>query len=221
MVAVGPPGPAATAALGGDGGTGGMPECESAEDCDDRNECTANACADGMCEFMSVENGTACDEANECTVGTSADGTCAATPVADDTACGDDAGTCQQGSCRVACDRAGFVDAIAAGGGPYTFDCDGPTTVGTGSSLVIEIDNDVILDGEGKLTVEQQEPPNNIPFAPVFPVASGVTAELRGLSVTGGGFTYGGGGIDNGGHLTLTNCAVFANDGSTRAISPT
>ena len=204
--------------IGGDGGTGGMPECESAEDCDDRNECTANACADGMCEFMSVENGTACDEANECTVGTCAVGTCDATPVADDTACGDDAGTCQQGSCRVTCDEQGIRDAIAAGGGPYTFDCDGPTTVGTGSSFVIEIDNDVILDGEGVLTVEQQEPPNNTPFAPVFIVTDGVTAELRGLSVTGGGFTYGGGGIENRGHLTLTNCAVFGNDGGTGSI---
>ena len=201
---------------GGDGGTGGMPECESAEDCDDRNECTANACADGMCEFMSVENGTACDGANECTAGTCADGKCDATPVADDAACGDDAGTCQQGNCRVACTEQGILDAIAAGGGPYAFDCDGPTTVGT--PFDIKIDNDVILDGEGVLTVEQQEPPNNIPLTPVFFVASGVTAELRALSVTGGGFTYGGGGIENRGNLTLTNCAVFGNDGATGSI---
>lgn len=34
-----------------------MPESVSAKDCDDRNECAAGACADGMCEFASVQDG--------------------------------------------------------------------------------------------------------------------------------------------------------------------
>jgi len=39
------------------------------------------------------------------------------------------------------------------GGGPHFFACDGPTTVWTEAEIVI--DNDVILDGEGELTVDR------------------------------------------------------------------
>jgi len=184
-----------TGGLGGDGGTGGMggmPECESPDDCDDRNECTGSACGAGVCEFPTVANGTACDEDNECSVAMCAEGICP--PVADDTACGDDAGTCQQGSCRVACTEQGIRDAITAGGGPYTFACDGPQTVVTEAG--IRIDNDVILDGEGNLTVDG----NAEHF--VFSVAEGVTAELRRVTVvTGGNYT----GIFNTGTLTVAN----------------
>ena len=49
------------------------------------------------------------------------------------------------------CSEQGIRDAIAFGYGPNTFRCSGPTTVGTGSEIVI--DNDVILDGEGDLRV--------------------------------------------------------------------
>jgi len=47
---------------GGQGGTGGMPECESANDCDDKNECTKDVCnpATGMCESTSVPDGSPC-----------------------------------------------------------------------------------------------------------------------------------------------------------------
>jgi hypothetical protein len=162
----------------GGGGDGGMPECESVEDCDDRNDCTANACANGMCEFTSLENGTACNEANDCTVGTCADGACDTTPVQDGTTCGDDKGTCQQGSCQMACTEQGIRDAIASGGGPYTFGCDGPQTVVTEAEIVI--DNNVILDGARALTVDG----NNDHL--VFSVVEGVTAELIGLTMTGG-----------------------------------
>jgi len=44
----------------GDGGTGGMPECQSPEDCNDLEECTEDACADGVCEFTAVEDQTDC-----------------------------------------------------------------------------------------------------------------------------------------------------------------
>ena len=51
------------------------------------------------------------------------------------------------------CTETGIRATIEAGGeDPYTFDCDGPHTVVT-RAATIEIDNDVILDGEGNLTV--------------------------------------------------------------------
>jgi hypothetical protein len=48
---------------------------------------------------------------------------------------------CQATVC--ACTEAGIRAAIAEGGGPFTFDCEGPTTVVTEAEIVI--DNDVIL----------------------------------------------------------------------------
>ena len=50
------------------------------------------------------------------------------------------------------CTEQGIRDAIAAGGGPYTFACAGPQTVVTAAVDVIH--NDVILDGGGNLTVD-------------------------------------------------------------------
>ena len=200
----------------GDGGSGGMPECQSPEDCNDANDCTEGTCADGMCEYTPLADGTTCDQSNECTTGMCASGECDTTPVADDTACGDDAGTCQQGSCRVACTEQGIRDSIAAGGGPYTFECAGPQTVVTAAEIVI--DNDVILDGESKLTVDGGgDHADELDDHGVFSVAEGVTAELRGFTVTGGRKTgdpkggNGGGGIYNLGVLTVTNSTVSGN----------
>ena len=103
------------------------------------------------------------------------------------------------------CTEQGILDAIAEGGGPHTFDCDGPTTVVTDAEIVI--DNDVILDGEGNLTVDGDEDDR------VFSVPEGVVAELRGFLVTGGtsGFQHDGGGINNQGTLTLTDSTVSGN----------
>ena len=128
------------------------------------------------------------------------------------------------------CTEAGIRSAIEAGGDdPYTFDCRGRTTVTTGSEIVI--DNDVILDGEGNLTVDGDEDHR------VFVVAE-VTVQLQRLTVSrghsgrGGGITnYGtlgltsvtvsdshasakvsvGGGIYNSGTLTLTNSTLSGN----------
>jgi hypothetical protein len=108
---------------------------------------------------------------------------------------------CQGTFC--ACTEAGIRAAIAAGGGPFTFDCDGPTTVVTEAEIVI--DNDVILDGEGNLTVDGDEGHR------VFSVDQEVTAELRGFGVTNGASDGGGGGIWNDGTLTLTNSTVSGN----------
>jgi hypothetical protein len=197
---------------GGTGGTGGMPECQSPEDCDDGNECTVGTCANGACDSTPVTDGTACDDGNECTVGTCAngacdstpvtdgtacdesnecttgmcaDGTCDATPVQDGTACGDDAGTCQQGSCvgTFACTEQGIREAIAVGGGPHTFDCAAGTTIVTKAEIFI--DNDVILDGEGQLTLVGDE--DHAVFVSLQNLNDPpATAELRGFRVIGG-----------------------------------
>jgi hypothetical protein len=65
----------------------------------------------------------------------------------------------------------------------------------------IEIDNDVILDGEGILIVEASS------YGSVFSVGADVAAELIGMTVTGSS----GSGISNGGMLALTNATVSGN----------
>ncbi len=129
---------------------------------------------------------------------------------------------CEDNVCP--CNEGGIRGAIAEGGGPFTFDCDGPTTVFTKAE--IDIDKDVILHGEGNLAVHGNDDHR------VFEV--GAAAELRGITVTGGhqgapsmkarrpGATlstgksqgpwpYWGGGIANYGTLALTNCTVSGN----------
>jgi hypothetical protein len=71
----------------------------------------------------------------------------------------------------------------------------------------IVIDNDVILDGGGKLTVDGNRDHR------VFTVSEGVTAELDGFAVTRGsvtGIEYGGG-VHNSGTLILTNSDASGN----------
>jgi hypothetical protein len=76
-----------------------QPECETAEECDDDNECTEDRCANGVCELVPITDGTECDDGNECTDDMCANGVCAGTPVEDGTACRDEQGTCQGGTC--------------------------------------------------------------------------------------------------------------------------
>ena len=160
--------------------TGGMAGCESADDCDDNDACTDDACDDGTCSYFPLD----CDDRNDCTTEAceAADGCTTPTPVADGTPCA--GGTCQSGACELTgsvlpCNEQGIRNAIAAGGNePYTFDCAGPQTVVT--EAPIEIDNDVILNGAGKLTVDGNDDHH------VFSVPEGVTAELRGFTVTNG-----------------------------------
>jgi hypothetical protein len=107
------------------------------------------------------------------------------------------------------CTEGGIRAAIAEGGGPFTFDCDGPQTVMT--ETVFIIDNDVILDGEGNLTVDGHGVASFLFF-----VGNGVTAHLRGLTVSGASGVCGidftcPGGIENQGTLTLMNCTVSEN----------
>jgi hypothetical protein len=117
------------------------------------------------------------------------------------------------------CTEQGIRDAIAEGGGPHYFDCVGPTVVPTVAEIVI--DNDVILDGEGELTVDggsEQPVPleaQNLTLDEnghrVFSIEEGVTAELIGFTVTGGSTTGDGGGILNAGTFMLTNSTVTGN----------
>jgi hypothetical protein len=179
------------------------PLCDGV-DCDDQDLCTEDLCngADGSCEHTPRE----CDDFNECTVD-SCDPTsgCQSDAVANGTPCAEAMGTCQDGSCsvRFPCTEQGIRDAIALGGGPHTFDCATPTTVAT--TAEIGIDNDVILDGEGELTVDGGGSHR------VFSVSPGVTAELEGLTIIGGAAIWQGGGIANNGVLTLTSTTVSEN----------
>ena len=50
----------------------------------------------------------------------------------------------------LSCDEPGVLAALAAGGGPHTFSCPGPTTIVTSAELVIT--QSVELDGSGLLT---------------------------------------------------------------------
>ncbi|NNE17255.1 MAG: right-handed parallel beta-helix repeat-containing protein [Myxococcales bacterium] len=200
---------------GGNGGMGGMPECASAKDCGDSEECTERTCIDGVCGSALAANGVACTADNECVVGTCTGGTCESTNVADEAACAGDAGRCQQGSCKVACTEQGIRDAVATGGGGYTFDCDGLTTVVTKAEIAI--DKDVILDGEGKLTIDAECIIGLCRRHRAFSVAKAVRAELRGFTVTGAQRVsphdpWSPGSIHNEGTLVLTTSTVSGNE---------
>ncbi len=159
-----------------------MAECQSPEDCNDFNDCTDDTCTDRMCEYTPLADGTACDESNECKVGMCASGACDPEPVADGTACGGGAGTCLQGSCvgTFACTDQGIRDAVAVGGGPHGFDCDGPQTVVLEEAVFV--DQNVILDGLGNLSLTSERPSG---FAePLFVVQDGSSFELRKLKLS-------------------------------------
>jgi hypothetical protein len=102
-------------------------------------------------------------------------------PPGEGTTCGYYEGTCEGGSCAgtFACTEAGIREAIAAGAGPHTFGCNGATTVVTEAEIVI--DKDVIIDGEGKLTVDGDD------VYDVIRVDENATAEIRGFRITGSG----------------------------------
>jgi hypothetical protein len=109
-----------------------------------------------------------------------------------------------------ACSEQGIRDAIAEGGGPHAFACDGLTTVKTEAEIIIN--NEVVLDGAGDLIVDGDEGHR------VFRVTENVTAELRGFTVSGGqcmgdAFDCIGSAIKNSGTLTLTDSTLSNNRG--------
>ena len=107
------------------------------------------------------------------------------------------------------CTTEGILDAIALGGGPHTFACAGPTTVTPAE--MIEIDNDVILDGEGRLIIDGDNR-HKVLFVPPVKIV-----ELHNMTITRGlgngpeGGTEAGAGILNSGILTLVNLSVLDN----------
>jgi hypothetical protein len=179
--------------------------------CNDGDACTEDACnvETGTCEFTPV---VICDDGNECTADACdpGDGTCDYPRVEDATLCAE--GLCIAGECGpigavFPCTELGIRSAVAAGGGPYTFSCDGPTTVRTEAEIVI--DNDVILDGEGNLTIHGRGEHR------VLNVPPGVTVTLHGMTIRQGHISDGnGGGIATGGTLTLNDTAVSNNTAS-------
>ena len=190
---------------------------------DNGNGTKTISCPDGT--SVTVSDGQDGADGTSCTVVDNLDGTY-------DITCGDDTVTVTDDSCTVvthggcvatvscddgtfatvqlaamcvfACTEQGIRAAIDEGGGPHFFACDGPTTVTTQAEIAI--DNDVILDGEGNLTVDGGDAHR------VFAVTLGSTAELVDLRVTGGDVeledTLPGRTIRNEGSLTLTDCIV-------------
>jgi len=173
----------------------------------------SGVCIDGVCDLCA---GVVCDDGNECSEEVCADGVCDNPPVEDGTLCVE--GLCIDGDCGpigsvFPCTEQGIRAAIATGGGPYTFSCDGPTIVTTKAEIVI--DNDVILDGENNLTVDGNDDHR------VFSVPEGVTAELRGFTITAGKLVgrdnsilclgHFGAGVHNSGTLTVEGCTISSN----------
>ncbi len=106
------------------------------------------------------------------------------------------------------CSEAGIRVAIAEGGGPFAFDCDGPRTVVTKSEIVIS--KDVTLDGQGDLTVDGNGSHR------VFGVEESVMAELNGFVITNGDAIEGAG-VYNLGDLTIEDSTVRGNTAETSA----
>ena len=127
-------------------------------------------------------------------------------------------GLCNSGACEltstlIPCTEQGLRNTIAAGGGPYTFDCDDPTTLVTHAELLIE--KDVTIDGEGNLTIDGNDDHR------VFSIAEDATVTLLGLSMVRGNAEDEpgphpaapdvGGGIANLGVLTMEDCHISGN----------
>jgi hypothetical protein len=170
-------------------------------------ECEERCTSDAVCNDHIDCTADACDAMN---------GLCSNEPLADSTQCS--GGQCQNGTCALSgtvlpCTEQGIRNAVHAGGGPYTFACDGPTTVTAESE--IPIGTDVILDGEGNLTLDGKD--EHRIFA-VSGAARGVQVELWGFTMTRGTVSRSdshskdaGGAISNAATLTLHDCTVSGN----------
>jgi hypothetical protein len=161
--------------------TGGSCELEC-EDLEDGSACRlgegAGVCSGTFC-IRRCEDDTECDDYNECVVVCLDNGLCSeGNALEDGTPCA--GGTCQSGECVLEssvlpCTDQGIRNALAAGGGPYTFECDGPTTIEDVDMYIIE--KDVSLDGEGDLTIEG--------FFWVYAEAQDVQVSFTGLNLRG------------------------------------
>lgn len=95
-----------------------------------------------------------------------------------------------------ACTEEGVRAAIAEGGGPHFFACDGRTTVFLQATVVI--DRDVILDGEGALILDGTD------LDPMLEVAAERAAELRGFELAEATISFPKRIVVNAGMLALT-----------------
>lgn len=98
------------------------------------------------------------------------------------------------------CTEQGIRDAIAEGGGPHLFACDGRSTVILEAAIII--DQDVILDGEGALVLDGRD------VDPMLQVTAESTAELRAFELIDDGTAILEPNVLNSGELTLTRCAL-------------
>ncbi len=120
---------------------------------------------------------------------------------------GGDGGTGGTAGRTFPCTEQGIRNAIAAGGGPHSFACTGPTRVPT--AAVVLIDNDVILDGGDDLIVDGDDDHR------VFEVASDATVELRAKTITRGSAIVGAGlFIGTGADVTLRDSSITECAGS-------
>ncbi|MDH3844624.1 MAG: right-handed parallel beta-helix repeat-containing protein, partial [Myxococcales bacterium] len=105
------------------------------------------------------------------------------------------------------CTEQGIRDAITVGGGPHTFACDEPTVVTT--EATIDIENDVILDGEGNLIVDGDEDHT------VFSLLRAGRAVFRNMTIQRGYTEGGGAGIRNfESDLFVEGCSIVDNRSS-------
>ena len=75
-------------------------KCAGAADCDDANDCTADACDVGAGTCSWSDTGAACaDDGNECTKDLCVAGECAHQPLANDSTCASDADGCTSDAC--------------------------------------------------------------------------------------------------------------------------
>lgn len=100
------------------------------------------------------------------------------------------------------CTEAGVLEAVARGGGVHAFSCDGPISVVTTDEIRIE--NDVILEGRGDLTLDGNDDHR------VLVVLSDALVEIRGFTLTRGFGRSGGAGY-NGGTLTFLRSRITGN----------
>ena len=193
----------------GDGGSGGAVPCTRDEECEDNDVCIDHFCDDEdfVCVYVPIE---CWDDLNDCTTDACNPATfCEYTPAADGTPCA--GGVCQAGHCELAgsivpCTEQGIRNAVAAGGGPYKFDCDGLQTIVT--ERPIDIVKDVILDGESKLTLEYHGHDGLFKVKPGEGESANV--QLTGFVITTEGFDIDtcDWGINNSGTLAISDVTV-------------
>ena len=91
---------------------------------------------------------------------------------------------------------------------PVIFSSSSPQTISLGATLTLaETSGPEVIDGPGAGTVSI----SGGHALGVFDVKSGVTATISGLTITGGSATYRGGGVNNYGHVNLSDCTLSGN----------